>query len=477
MTQAAGIMYRSDGAVLLMRRAAGKTQGGTWAFPAGGIEDGETPEGAARREFHEETGNDISSLTVREHGGDDNFALFAAEGPRFNPKLDAEHSDYKWADFDNMPQPLHPGVHEAIQRESERHNATQYPKKYYAKHMQPGLCGYGKEKILVDVDAMKRMIANKAVGKPVYILHNSKTESERLSKIEEEAAGYITQSFYNDVDGWAWFEILVVRETGHQAIARGWKCSDAYYPTSWGQGGKKNAVEYQRELMDAEFTHLAIVPDPRYEDAVIYTPEQFKAYQEAKKRESVELQNSKGKPMFKMFKNERKEVTSIDADTLVELEGGEVVSIGEMQNALKEIKNGASDQEKDEKDRAEKAKAEAAKREEMENAMVDCDGEKMTVKEMTNRYKSMKKNSMERKNAEDEDAKKKADKEAEEKKNAEDEAKKKADEEKKNGNEFYNSLANAEVKRLAETMQPQAAHIGISADATAVGKSRYGSGK
>lgn len=53
---AVGVLVRSDGAVLLADRPAGKPYAGHWEFPGGKIEDGETVEHALARELHEELG-------------------------------------------------------------------------------------------------------------------------------------------------------------------------------------------------------------------------------------------------------------------------------------------------------------------------------------------------------------------------------------------------------------------------------------
>lgn len=45
-----------DGRVLLAERPAGKHLAGTWEFPGGKVEAGETPEAALIRELHEELG-------------------------------------------------------------------------------------------------------------------------------------------------------------------------------------------------------------------------------------------------------------------------------------------------------------------------------------------------------------------------------------------------------------------------------------
>lgn len=346
---------------------------------------------------------------------------------------------------------------------AERHNANQFPKNFYARHMQPGLCGYNDEKILLDTDALKRMIGNDAIGKPVYILHNSEPNESRLKNLKDEAAGYITDSFYNELDGWAWFEILVIDDKAHQKIAQGWSVSNAYLPTEWGPGGTKNNVAYDREIVNADFTHLAIVPDPRYEDACIMTPEKFKSYQESKKRQLEELKNSlsestEGKQMFKMFKNERKEVSSVDADTIVEYEPGKTATVGEMMNAMKKNE---SDEDKAKREKEEKENAEKAEKENAES-MVDCDGEKMPMKEFVNRFKAMKKNEDDRKAAD-------------EKKNAED--KEKADKEDKEKKEKENSRF-TELQNAHENA-PQIMNAAVADTATnkvARGVQRYGSG-
>lgn len=103
---AAGICFLTgDGRVLLMRRA-GDPQRGTWAYPGGKIEDGETAEQAARREVREECGYDYTGplmpLGVNARG----FQGFAAQVEPFAPELNDEHDAAQWASFDKLPSPL-----------------------------------------------------------------------------------------------------------------------------------------------------------------------------------------------------------------------------------------------------------------------------------------------------------------------------------------------------------------------------------
>lgn len=108
----AGILFVNDGRVLLMKRAASAADApNTWGFPGGGIEPGESPEAAARRELQEECGftydGPLEPLYVAENG----FQCFGAVCD-FEPKLNNEHTAYDWAAFDELPEPLHPGMQE-----------------------------------------------------------------------------------------------------------------------------------------------------------------------------------------------------------------------------------------------------------------------------------------------------------------------------------------------------------------------------
>lgn len=113
---AAGILFVHDGYVLLLKRA-GAPHRGTWGFPGGGIEAGETPEQAARRETREEIGmtydGPLRSLWVSPDG----FECFgAALDERLPVELNHEHSAARWAWFDELPSPLHPSTIEELSK-------------------------------------------------------------------------------------------------------------------------------------------------------------------------------------------------------------------------------------------------------------------------------------------------------------------------------------------------------------------------
>jgi len=112
--QAAGILYITDGKSLLLKRADDAADyPGTWAFPAGHMESGESPLLAALRESMEEVGFAPESATPLSNT--DGFALFVVRDAQFTPILNNESTGYVWAPVGDLPQPLHPGVAEAIQ--------------------------------------------------------------------------------------------------------------------------------------------------------------------------------------------------------------------------------------------------------------------------------------------------------------------------------------------------------------------------
>ncbi|MGB7405363.1 MAG: 8-oxo-dGTP diphosphatase MutT [Pacificimonas sp.] len=73
---AAAALVDRDGRILLSQRPDGKHLAGTWEFPGGKIEAGETPEAALIRELREELGIDthescLAPAAFTSHGYDD----------------------------------------------------------------------------------------------------------------------------------------------------------------------------------------------------------------------------------------------------------------------------------------------------------------------------------------------------------------------------------------------------------------------
>lgn len=126
MKRAAGILLSApDGKVLLLRRTR-HDHPGTWAFAGGGVEDGETAEQAARREFAEELGHEYNGelmpWTRRAKDNVDFTTFLGLVDASFEPTLNDEHDLSQWIDRKLALSAhqsfgvLHPGVAIGLQR-------------------------------------------------------------------------------------------------------------------------------------------------------------------------------------------------------------------------------------------------------------------------------------------------------------------------------------------------------------------------
>lgn len=279
-------------------------------------------------------------------------------------------------------------------------NASEFPKRYFGLHMSEGTALYqiSPEEtfmILVKEDTIRKMDAS-FEGKPVYVQHVDKVDVANV----EKADGYVVKSFYNKADGQHWVEFIVVTDAAHEAIKNGWVLSNSYVYTKTSDSGRWQGMDYDKEILEASYEHLAIVPDPRYKQSIVMTPEDFKSYNENKELELKQLSNSMqgAKPMLRFFKKQK-------VDNAADLDGMMVrLPITGREVELSVIIN--------------EADQEPPKYVDMEKGIVNIEGADVGVKTLVECYNSMKKNEA------DKAAKEKEEAEAKEKaKNEEDAAK------------------------------------------------------
>lgn len=348
------------------------------------------------------------------------------------------------------------------------------PKVYYGLHFYPGVAEYaepGKDpyRIYINEETIKNM-GPTFVGKPVYVQHVAQVD---LDKLQEEADGYVIDSFYNKADGKHWAKFVIVSDKGHEAIRNGWKLSNAYVPKNMGQGGLHNGVEYKHEIMAGEYEHLAIVSNPRYEESIILTPEEFKEYNLKKESELNKLANSKvttkgEKSMnFNFFKKSKVE-NSTDLESM-----SVTLPKSKIEKTLSQLINEADEGE------MKKKEPQMAN----EDHMVKIGENQMSVKELAQAYNDMleekKKSNEDEEQVENKEESKEEPKKEEPKKNDEDEeAKKKAlelakHEEKEIAEKKQNNLKALEAAEREATKKENS--FELSEDKLARGKSRYGS--
>jgi hypothetical protein len=303
-------------------------------------------------------------------------------------------------------------------------NASEWPKVYSANFIEPGLISYeeqGLGKCYVSKEVLDLM-APSFVGRPVVNSGNH-IDGMKPSDFEDVAGGVITKVYWKD--NWYWADFIVWDQNLKNQIEKeGYSVSCAYKVTgSNDKGGIRNNIKYDQEVTNGEGTHLAIVPNPRYNGARIIL-------------NSIQGGSMKVKAWLKRLGAEFKNAIAPEG-SMVDVDG-EKVPVQEIVSAYEDEQKESAAKEKAEAEaKAAEAAKEPAKEEEIgEESTITIGGKEVTIKDALNCYRNRKN----RKNAADqeskkkaeEEAKKKADKEAEEKKNAEEaEKKKKVDEEAK----------------------------------------------
>lgn len=82
--------------------------------------------------------------------------------------------------------------------------------------------------------------------------------------------GVIANAQYNELDGWYYVDGIIWDEKAQELINKGWSVSCSYDFLAFNdEGGEENNIHYDKEFTQLNFTHLAIVDNPRYERANI----------------------------------------------------------------------------------------------------------------------------------------------------------------------------------------------------------------
>lgn len=346
----------------------------------------------------------------------------------------------------------------------------------YGMHFYPGLAQYDQPdknsfKIFLNEDVLRKMDPTFA-GKPIFVEHVEEVDPN-LDQLRKEADGWVVESFFNEADGKHWVKMVIVSERGERAIQNGYRLSNAYVPKLNGKAGIWNGIDYQNEVIEGEYEHLAIVKNPRYDESIIMTPEEFKNYNDKLKNELNRISNSKNKEKSMLdklkFWNKKQVDNTIDiANMSVTLPlSGKEFSIYQIVNAMDEMEMKKKKENEEEGLELKKEKPDVEG--DLHNAEDEEEEEKKKNKKMKNKDKADIDDCM-NEDEESEEKDKKAKKKALELAEHEEEE---IMEEKKKNKKMKNST-HFETLKNAPFLAQEQNDIEISTDLVARGKARYG---
>ena len=141
---------------------------------------------------------------------------------------------------------------------------------YSCRFLEDGTVQYEDGIFYVSNETIRKM-ANSMLGKPICIGHQ-KITPENYEEMRQNGiiCGNVTKVWFNAEDGWWWADFLADTKKARQRIEiNNDKVSCAYTVHNTKEGGLWHNQPYDAEITGGEFTHLALVENPRYEEATI----------------------------------------------------------------------------------------------------------------------------------------------------------------------------------------------------------------
>lgn len=347
-------------------------------------------------------------------------------------------------------------------------------KVFYGLHFAQGVAEYqgetndrGEPKRILISESTAKSMDKSFSGRPVFLDHKDNITEDDFKK----ASGYVFESFFNKSDGNHWVKFIITDEAAISFIQKGWRLSNAYFKTKTAGGGKWHGVVYDEEVLAGEYEHLAIVSNPRYEESMILTQEEFREYNQSKE---IILKNSikkkkqkenKGASMLNFFKREKVDNSKELEEMMVTLpESKKDVLLADI------IKN--ADEEEKKKDEPKKCNGEE---------LVKVGEEEISVNELVKKYNELLEKKENEKEEEGEDGKEKS------MENEEDDSKESKGGEKEEAGDKKEKAKNSEelsedekenfekLKNAEEDATEIIVEVCLNSDPLSAGRSRYGS--
>lgn len=227
--------------------------------------------------------------------------------------------------------------------------------------MKPGLMSYadiGGGVALTRKETIDRCIQS-YVGKPLVIKHSAIDPHTHAvvgrptpDNMEQVAVGYIA-SVSLEPDGWYWAHGICFNDEGKDCIKKGWKVSHTFSNPKRGPGGTDGGIAYTHEWTNFTGEHLALVENPRYEEAEIVlhskadTKSGARMFKLFRSKKATEAQSAAEKAAADKLAADKaaeqkrqeeaaavehagEEVTELSADTLVEVGEGKTAKLSDL---------------------------------------------------------------------------------------------------------------------------------------------------
>lgn len=297
---------------------------------------------------------------------------------------------------------------------------------FSCRFIEPGIVAYnGSGVIKVSKEALDKFI-NSLVGCPVVIRHHE-IDNENVDDLR---VGVVSSVFYNPEDGWFYCDGIIWDVEAISKIEQGWSVSCCYIvKQTTGESGEWHNIPFDDELIDGFFEHLAIVPNPRYEEATIL------------------LNSKEGRKnmLFKLFNNKKVRNSENEGEEMKK-ENEESIDKNALKNKIMEHVNKAVKGKGDIDGQSEDSWYEEFR--EMLDKLAYSDSEEKRSNEKDEEDKEEEKKKNESDASEESDDKKDNEKEEEEKENEEE----KDDKEEEKKNRKSNSKESyEEMKRLSNS--------------------------
>lgn len=226
---------------------------------------------------------------------------------------------------------------------ARRLNAKTWANNFRARILLPGLVSYedqGCGLALLSHESIANSIQT-FVGRPLILTPKLSHKHVEPETMERDASGYITKAYFDNTDGWFYVEGTVFADKAKDAINKVGLVSCAYKVTKTGNGGERNAIKYQEEILQFSGEHLAIVDNPRYEGATIRLNSKqsnnttnpmnlfkFWSKQPASSEGATKADDVKENAVVST--TSAATAAEISADSEIELAGGEKVTLAEL---------------------------------------------------------------------------------------------------------------------------------------------------